>query len=223
MKHFIILIFCTLFLQLSAISQDLIIKTNGDTLKCEIIDLGVDVIQCIKYNSPDQTVYRILTKDVSSIIYDSGEKTSLENQKPEGYLYRDKPLTMEKKFLGQKIWLGMRELKKPELRYLYAPYPDIFKDYQKGRRLISWGSVIAMPGAFLLGYSIGYMVVSGETNTEVLLIGCGALFSGLVMVWAGNTHVRSCVSRYNRDMGEKYSLTLQIGFSPQGMGLRLAF
>ena len=223
MKHLLAVLSFILIIIASTAAQDLIIKNNGDTLKCIIIEEGVDMIKCVDYRNPDGQVYRILARDVQKIEYSDGEESSYEERRPDGYLHRDEPLSIGKGFWGATVSLGMRKLDSKAIRHLYGPYREPMFHYNRGKKMVVAGNIIGMTGAFMLGWSVGKSIGGGEINNTTIAIGAIGVIGGLTMLLLGNNEIRHSVSLYNSAISKTSAMKLGIGPTRHGVGLSLIF
>ena len=83
MKKITILFFLIAGLTAISFSQDIIVKTNGSTIKCKVIEVGLDVIKYKRLDNIDGPDYFIDKASVKEIRYENGTKDSFgqEDQK----------------------------------------------------------------------------------------------------------------------------------------------
>jgi hypothetical protein len=73
MKRFIIILMLAILGASTATAQDLIIMTNGDVIKAEVIEITGEFV---KYNNPednDEKIISIKTSEVNEVIFENGE------------------------------------------------------------------------------------------------------------------------------------------------------
>ena len=70
---FIIVVF--ILVSSATYSQDTIVKNNGEQIECTILEVTPTFVKCSKFNSQNETIYRIVTSDIFKIVYVSGETT----------------------------------------------------------------------------------------------------------------------------------------------------
>ena len=81
-----------ILIQLSSIcfSQDIIMLTDGDSIKSRIIEIGVDDISYKKSDSTESNpIYKVLKSDVAYILYNNGNKDVFQDSLSEDDLYEN--------------------------------------------------------------------------------------------------------------------------------------
>jgi hypothetical protein len=74
MKKLILLFSVSLLFVLSSVGQDIIVKTNGDEIKTEVLEIETDKIKYKKYDFLDGPTRNIEKSDVFMIIYSNGKR-----------------------------------------------------------------------------------------------------------------------------------------------------
>ena len=72
MKYFLFLLLS--FFSVGASAQDVIVKKNGSTILCKILEVGTSEVKYKKHSNPKGPTYIISKKDILSINYKNGEK-----------------------------------------------------------------------------------------------------------------------------------------------------
>lgn len=77
-------------------------------------------------------------------------------------------------------------------------------------------------GAFVIGYSFGYVLTGNDLNYYALGSGAAAMLLSMPFVNAFQNHAESAVKIYNNDIDHNNSSTsLHFGFTSQGVGFTL--
>jgi len=215
MKKFFVISSLILF-SLFTFAQDIVIKKNGEEIKCIVVDVTTEYVKCKKFNSEDETEYRFLLKDVSSIIYMNGETVNLEGRK-------DVPISYTKGFWGLNISRGTRVLNSEEIRELYADHEEALSKYNGGKTKITIGNIIGLPSAFIFGYQLGAGMAGGEINSTVLVVSGVGFLGGMILSLSGTSSIKQSVEIYNSEVSSTASLNLKMGFTQNGVGLCLSF
>ena len=71
--YFTVTLFSLIFI-IKAYSQDLIIKKNGDNIKCKVIEISLTEVKYKKFENIDGPIYTLLSKEIESIKYENGTK-----------------------------------------------------------------------------------------------------------------------------------------------------
>lgn len=218
-----VLTFLVMILATSLSAQDLVIKTNNDTVQCIVVDVTYRFVKCISYPGQEGPVYNILKEDVYMIRYADGKELLIQTEMPEEDAYRNLPLTYTSGFRGIVIRQGDRELTKPDVRYIFSNYPDALAKYNSGKSMKVVANVIALPSAFALGWQVGTMIAGGQPNGTVMIIGGAGLIVGIVLDIAGGNKIRQAISIYNSEIKATSKLQMNAGFTKHGIGITLSF
>ena len=127
-----------------------------------------------------------------------------------------------------KISIGGQTIEKE----LWSQYftPEDLANFKSGRTLDIVGGIIAIVGAFPTGYGAGFLLGSGgdpklpgvQSAKTMLLVGLGALVTGLIISIPGSVKMRNAIKNYNLSL-VSYSPEWRIGATENGFGLALAF
>lgn len=69
-----ILLLLLLFSTTTLYAQDVIVKKDGSTILCKVLEIGTSEVKYKKHSNLDGPLYRILKTDIQNINYENGEK-----------------------------------------------------------------------------------------------------------------------------------------------------
>jgi hypothetical protein len=223
MKRFFCFI-CLGFVIQFSYSQDLIIKTNGDTIRCTVVEVGIDLIKCRDYRFEQGQIYNILKRDVEKVIYENNETEMIDGGEPIGKLYRDEPVTYKMRFFSTPvIYQGITRLNNKNIQYIFRPYPEVSRNYNAGKRLIIFGDIIFIPSLAVLSVSLANLPSGDAANNTAIAIGSIGTFAGLLMVWFGNQNIDYAIRLFNEKVSESSEVSLNAGISNNGFRLKINF
>jgi len=79
---------------------------------------------------------------------------------------------------------------------------------------------------FMIGFPIGYLVPSGYFNVSMFAVGCGLGIIAIPVTIAFKNKLRLSIDAYNNQLkpvANSVSLNLKIGYSSNGLGIRVLF
>lgn len=109
-----------------------------------------------------------------------------------------------------------------QLEDVMYDYPESMRYLQKAKTNQVFGIIFAATGGYLIGYPLGTAIGGGDPNWSMAAIGAGVVAIAFVFDGATKSNIRDAVEAYNRSVREKNS-SLSFGFTPSGIGFRLAF
>jgi len=80
MKKFLLLVVCLASFCMN--SQDLILKTNGDTIMAKVMEVGINAVSYKKFNYPDGPVFVESKSDIRLIRYHNGDIQQFNQSAP---------------------------------------------------------------------------------------------------------------------------------------------
>ena len=101
MKIKITLIVSFIFFSLNIFSQDIIIKTNNDSIFCNVLKIGTKIIEYDSTKYSNNTVFEIKRDDVFKIIFENKEEKNLKNDSLSYNVYADNKKNAIKFYLLQ--------------------------------------------------------------------------------------------------------------------------
>ena len=203
----------------TAYSQDTIVKNNGEQIECIILEVTPIFVKCSKFNSQEETVYRIVTRDIFKIVYMNGETTFFIDADADSNI----PLSTKNGFFSTGIYLGDKKLTPIQVRQLYDGTNEALGKYNTGRAFSTIGNVIGLPAAFIMGYQLGKSIAGREINKDALAISSICTATGMILILVGDGSIKKSVRIYNSEIESKNSVQLNMGFTTSGIGLCLSF
>lgn len=79
MKKLLLALVMVALYTVSAFSQDVIVKKNGSTILCKVIEIGVSEIKYKKWDNLDGPNYSVLLAEAQTINYENGRREVLNN------------------------------------------------------------------------------------------------------------------------------------------------
>jgi len=213
------IILSLILVRYAAYSQDTIVKNNGESMECIVLDVNSTFVKCKKYNSEDETIYRIVTNDIQKIKYMDGEITLFIDIDDDNNV----PLITKNGFFNTGIYVGDKKLTPIQVRQLYDGNIEALSKYNSGRTFGIIGNIIALPSAFIFGWQLGSSLGGGEINKEVLAISGVGTAVGMIMALVGDGSIKKSVKIYNSKIENENSVQLNMGFTTSGIGLCLSF
>ncbi|MEN8225944.1 MAG: hypothetical protein ABFS05_11370 [Bacteroidota bacterium] len=223
MKHFFLLIVILCSLTSFTSAQDLIIKNNGDTIKCRVLEVNVDIIKCQDYSSPDGQVYNFLRQDIYKIHYKDGEEI-LANPKPgdPGY-YEVDSLFIKRGLFGLRIFKDKERLRSSEVRNLYAEYPWVLSRYNNGKAIKFFSNIIFIPATLIFLLNAGAGLAGAYVSGKVIAISGAGVLSGFILKSISSRNIRASVWYYNKKIKKQPSISMHFGLTDYGVGLNVKF
>ena len=223
----LIVLFCA---SLMTIAQDVIVKKDGSTVQCKVLEINEAEIKYKKWSNQEGPLYSINRKDVLNINYQNGEVESFTNE----FLITNQSSCVEGKLAWKKrqLFLDGRELTEEEAVNLLGK--EVYEDYLKGVRLSKDGDLLFLPGilgAVVLGPTC---LLIGLREKSIITAGCciefvgiGCLIPGIVLKLTGKNIINNVVVEYNRnishailfDISPSIIKTEHIGQNNLGLGL----
>ena len=120
------------------------------------------------------------------------------------------------------VWQNGTKLNAKQVRELMSANQDALAKYNNGRSLLVTGQVIGYPSAFLFGWDLGTRLGGGEGNGTLLAVSAVGTVAGMVMMFVGESNIRSSLTLYNSTLGN-VSYNVGFGLTETGIGLSLRF
>jgi hypothetical protein len=140
-------------------------------------------------------------------------------------------IRIEKKGLGYVYYKDDVMVNYKQALQLTASNVDAFRLLEKSNSLRNAGYVFATAGGGCVGYSLGYVlgtVMVGNTINQPLffsMLGAGAVFIGIGIGFevGANNKAKEGITVFNNAIKQSNNANLGLGFSPNGVNLRLNF
>lgn len=210
------LIFGFIVISFSCFSQDLIVRTNGNTIDCKIISVD-SVNVSFTYRHRDMEVETKLAMNlIEKIIYE-GETNqsiiipdSIYLKKVSGkfqYIHNEKPLNNNQLY----GLLSLNKLATVEL--------------QKANSSRAAAMIFGFAGGFMIGWPLGTLIAGGEPKWYLAGIGGGLILLSIPFSLEAKSNIRDAVDIYNEGIKNTSMVKMQLllGFTQNGIGVRLIF
>lgn len=114
-----------------------------------------------------------------------------------------------------------------QLKDILKVSPMAYQEYQSSRGSFGIASVLSYAGGFLIGWPLGTAVGGGEPQWAMAGIGAGLVALAIPIANASKNKTIKAINIYNSDLQQPVSRNsaydLKMGFTANGMGLRLRF
>jgi len=212
-----------------ASAQDIITLKNGEEMKAIVTEIELNVIKYKKFDNQTGPAYTISKADVFMIKYENGTKDVFDYQ----------PVTMEvitsengsniQSGTGGKLTSYKRnvmkdkqKLKPYEVKAIMNPDYTALKRYKGARAFNTLGIVFGVIGGIDISTGI-INTFNSYDATGNFLAGGIEIGLGLVFISISNNKTYSSVLLYNSGLKNQPSSNLNLGLTPNGLGLCLHF
>jgi hypothetical protein len=215
MKKFL-LFFYIISVSSLCFSQDMILRKNGNTIECNV--LRVDSVNVhFKMQRGGVEVETLLAMDeVEKILYegDFDPNTTVPSE------IVVKPLGLTTKYYHNGI-----PLKNHELAGLLSLNKLAHEEYKKAQGSNAAATIFSLAGGFLVGWPVGTAIAGGEPNWWLAVGGAGLILLSIPMTIDAKEKVYNAVEIYNEGLAQtsEVKTKLMLGFSQNGIGIRLVF
>lgn len=216
MKKLITLTLLLVF-TLNSYSQDYLKLKNGTKKAVVVLEVNPDNIKYKDFDNQNGATYTILKCDAISILYQNGKEEKLNSE------YDEKKLTYEK----EKINLDGVVLNNTEIKELFKG-TSAMRYYNLSRAGNICAYTFAGIGGGFMGLGITGLIsknsiIPSEDALPVLIGGAVIACGGILMVPISNNNKKKAVNEYNQSLKKKNNLSLNMGFTSNGVGLTLHF
>ena len=206
-------------------AQDIIIMKNGSEIQAIVQDVGIDDVKYKKFDNPSGPNYTLKKSEIFMIRYENGSKdvfneivTEVPTDKQQ-----QSPLT-ELSYSRDNVWQNDVKIKPDQVRAIMSGNSAALEKYNTGRALHVTGQIFAYPGVFLLGWNAGTVISGGEINGVLVGLGLASSISGIIMLLAGKSQMKTSVNLYNSGLNNNAtSYQINFGATQNGIGLCLQF
>ena len=135
-------------------------------------------------------------------------------------------ISLIKVFGGYQIYQGPHKLTMNQLANTLKPNDEAYQIISKAKSNNTLAMIFGLPGSFLVGYTLGGLLVGGEPNWVLAGIGAGMLVISIPLISESNSKLRQAVSIYNDDRRAsafRNKKELMLGMNEHGIGLRFKF
>lgn len=130
-----------------------------------------------------------------------------------------------RKRLGPVFQQSGRNLTPNQLLNITKPNPEAHEEMKIANKNYIASLFFQIPGGFLIGYPIGTAVAGGKANWTLAAIGAGLVVVAIPLISGFNKHATNGVNIYNKGLkvSPMHSSSMSLGFSTNGIGLRVKF
>lgn len=223
MNNTYLILFFFLFTSLLSQSQDVIEKYDGKKIECIIIDIEEDVVVFLPYNKQEGPNYELDKLEIKIIHYENGESLEFKVKAIQTEPIFGEKLYYSTGFWGLNVYQGGYKLSRSELKMIYKNASESLHDYTKGANNILIGNLIAIPGAFALGWGIGSLIIGSDVNIPLITIGAVGTLTGVLIIVSGNKAIKRSVNSYNSGLESIIDAKLELRQTQNGVGLIYSF
>jgi len=138
-------------------------------------------------------------------------------------------IRMVKKGSGIAYYKDSEMLNLTQVIQLTSSHKEAVKLLEQSRNMRNITYIFAPVGGFCLGYSVGHLIGTAIFGTAInqplffAMLGAGVVFTGItIALEAGsNNKARMGIALFNQSVKQKNNISLDLGFSPGGMLLKL--
>ncbi len=189
--------------------QDTIVLRNGDLVKSKVMEITQSEIKYKKFENLNGPLFNILKSEVLQIKYENGTKDYFDAAKQD-------VSTQNQLEISNGYYQGTKKLTLNEFKNILKSNPKAYQEFNSGKTLQILGTVVALPGAGLVGWSIG----SGEYDASMLIAGGLSVAGGLLIVLSGDNLVKTSLKTYNKKFG---NISYNLNINSTGIGIALRF
>lgn len=113
-----------------------------------------------------------------------------------------------------------------KLREIVSVNPESVKEIKRAQTNMVMGSILGGVGGALVGYPVGTAIGGGKANWTLAAAGAFAILVSIPFSVAANSHTTKAVRIYNdgvRKTTQVNKLNFELGYTPDGIGVRMKF
>ncbi|MEI6124751.1 MAG: hypothetical protein WCQ95_14120 [Bacteroidota bacterium] len=232
MKRRIVLLIAIGLMGISAKSQDIITKTNGDELKVQLLGVGVDSIFYKMFDNLDGPTLSLPATDIATLQYSANSSqritpthTTADTAKPSGILPRS-ALTDPITILGHTYYNQGKRLTSKQVAQILSDKstPEIVRQFGLGTQKRKIGDICAYSGyGIIMGGAISFVCSRDVAGLWVALGGCVVMSVAIPFQAVGKVQQKRSVVQYNQGLKTPVQTSCNFGFTPNGLGWVLKF
>lgn len=126
---------------------------------------------------------------------------------------------------GRKLYLGTEKLDKEGIQMTFAEKPELYFDYKKGKRMMSWSWA-----PFIAGVGLGMGIMAIDYDETCFTAGGMTILAGIggsvYMQIAGRQKIKKVATQYNatnQHQNKAYAYQLGLAIDNKGVGIRFTF
>jgi hypothetical protein len=213
-----------------ALAQDIITLKNGDEINAKVTEIELNAIKYKKFDNQAGPTYTVSKADVFMIKYENGTKdifdyqpvTTEEVSSENGANIQTGAVGKLTSAKGGTVMKDKQKLKPYEVKAIMNTNYAALKRYKGARAFNTLGIIFSVIGGIDIGLGISY-AVQGYDATGNFLAGGIEIGIGLIFGSVSNNKTYSSVLIYNSGLKNQPSSSLNLGLTPNGLGLCLHF
>ena len=216
MHKYIVVFFFLFFSFSNSFSQDVLIKSNGDSLSITVVEINGKYLIYKKYGQGDR-VYTTAKNKLDKIIYANGEVLAMEEYEE---TEDSKLLVIKRGYFAPNIFSKERKFTSKELINLFeeSGNKNAMKLFKLGRARNIAGNILGVPAGFFLGYELSNIFINNNGfNSTVFWASSFASVVSITLNIVGRKNIRNSVKAFNDD------LLIQLGSTNNGIGMQMSF
>jgi len=225
MLRYTILLFCLFSALTKVISQDVLIRSNGDTITISVVEISEKYLIYHKLDFGDKlftTPRSKLDKIIyaNGDIYHFGEEFRAQSEELKEVAQRYGLLYIDNGLFAPRISTKERNISSGQVILFYQDIENerAVKLFKKGRIQNITGNIIGIPAGFFLGQQL-YKTFSSSQKANTPLLVASSILSivSITLNVQGVRKIKDSVKAYNNDV------LFQLGGTENGVGMQLKF
>jgi len=208
-------------------AQDVITLKNGDDIKAIVQEVGIDDVKYKRFDNPNGPNYMLKKAEILMIRYENGSKDVFNKFATSNSVDKQQQTsigTMQPELsYSDGVWQNGTKLSADNVRSVMSGNSEALRQYNSGKSLYLAGQIIGYPCAFLFGWDLGTRLGGGEGNGALLGVGAAGTVVGLIMMYSGESKIKTSVKLYNSKVNNSLSYQIDFGFTETGIGLCMRF
>ncbi len=210
---------------ITCFSQDYITLKNG-TLKTVIVsEITPEFVKYRDFDNQNGALYTISKSDVLKVLFQNGKEEIFEET--------PKPNSLE--LVNNKIYMNGEKLSDKEIKALFQG-TNALGLYNQSKTMKRAGTMVSILGAVICGIGIGGFISNGDESLKSVdpiisksesvictVTGGICMISGIVLTYQSSSAKKKAVNMYNNSSRKSSDLSLNIGFTGNGIGMQLTF
>ncbi len=213
-----------------ASAQDIIILKTGEEIKAKVTEIGTTVVKYMKFDNQTGPVYAVDKTDVFMVKYENGTKDVFDYQPVTHEILPHQNESDTQGIDGGKLTAARggtvmkdkQKLKPYEVKAIMSTNYAALKRYKGARAFNTLGIIFSVIGGIDIGLAVSY-TMQGYDATGNFLIGGLELATGLAFSSISNNKVFSSILIYNSGLKKHQTSSLNLGLTPNGLGMCLKF
>jgi hypothetical protein len=131
-----------------------------------------------------------------------------------------------RKGLGNSFRYQGKLLLPKKLKEIVSVNPEAAREIKRANTNMVFGTILGGAGGGLIGYPVGTALAGGKANWTLAAAGAFAILVSIPFSVAYNNHTTKAVRIYNegiRQTTDVKKLNFELGYTPDGIGVRMRF